>query len=333
MVAMIAPQPADLSGLADLAQTRAGALRPVLLASQAALFATARRRDPASCATFEALALGLIPLVDRSTLVDVAALLELVPDVPQCVRALLAQRLGGDDDMALARDPGTVLDGRRLAELVDAARSSPELAAALLARPELSVFDRAALYRVADAAQRAAIREDLAAKLPRRSTGRLALPSGLKERLRQAANGCEAARLLAVHGIGPSQEAAESGLADSEAEREMFALALVAVGFAPLECGRYFVTLDPKVSRSPEPVFHLARLVRETPAAVAAWLADPDDRALAAEITARHVPHLHPLGGFVRPGQPLRAVDPTRDREDGGLADRRSTATRDRDRT
>jgi hypothetical protein len=333
MVAMIAPQPADLSGLADLAQTQADALRPVLLVSQAALFATARRRDPASCATFEALALGLIPLVHRRALAEVAALLERVPDVPPRVRALLAQRLDADDVIALARDPETVLDGRRLAELVDAARTSPELAAALLARPELSVFDRAALYRVADATQRQAIREDLAAKLPRRSTGRLALPSGLRDRLRNAADGCEAARLLAFHGIGPSPEAAESGLADSEAEREMFALALVAVGFAPMECGRFFVSLHPTVSRSPEPVFHLARLVRATPPAVAAWLADPDDRALAAEVAARHMPHLHPLGGFVRPGQPLRAVDPTRGRESGDLADRRSTATRDRDRT
>jgi hypothetical protein len=331
-MSMVVPGNADLSGLARLAQARDDALRPVLLASQAAMFAAAPRRDPESCATFETLALGLIPLVGCRTLAEVAAVLEPVPDVPPRVRALLEARLG-DGDLALAEDPAIVLDAGRLADLVRAARHRPDLAAVLLARPEPSAFDRAALYRAADAAQRRAIREDLARTLPRRPGGRLALPSGLRARVRAVSNGCEAARLLALHGIGPTQEAAASGLAKSEAEQEIFALALVAIGLAPEECTRLFVTLDPAVSQSADAVFHLARIVRATPPAVAAWLADPDDRALAAEVDARRVPSVHPSGSFVRPGQLVRAADPARGREGGGLGDRRSTATRDRDRT
>jgi hypothetical protein len=332
MMSMVGPEDANLSGLAGLAQTRGPGLRSALLASQAALFAAAPRRDPVSIATFEALALGLIPLVGRATLAEVAALLEPVADVPRPVRAMLEARLG-DTDLALAQDPTIVLDGHRLAGLVDAARSRADLAAALLARPEPSVFDRAVLYRVADRAQRRAIREDLAEKLPRRSVGRLALPSGLRTAVRAAPSGSDAARLLAAHGIGPTQEAAASGLASSEADQELFALALLAVGLAREECGRFFLSLDPAISQSAEAVFHLARVICATPPAVATWLADPDDRALAAEVAARRVPALDPSGSFVRPFQSVRNPDPMRGRAGAAPADHRSTATRDRNRT
>lgn len=332
MMSMVGPEDANLSGLADLAQTRGPGLRAAVLTSQAALFAAAPRRDPASIATFEALALGLIPLVGRATLAKVATLLEPVAEVPLPVRAMLEARLG-DGDLSLVQDPTIVLDGHRLAGLVDAARSRADLAAALLARSEPSVFDRAVLYRVADRAQRRAIREDLAEKLPRRSVARLALPSGLRTAVRAASSGADAARLLAAHGIGPTQEAAASGLAGSEADQELFALALLAVGLAREECGRFFLSLDPAISQSAEAVFHLARVVCATPPAVATWLADPDDRALAAEVAARRVPALDPSGSFVRPGQAVRNPDPLRGRAGAAPADHRSTATTDRNRT
>ena len=88
------------------------------------------------------------------------------------------------------------------------------------------------------------------------------------------------ARVMAGREIGPSPEAVEGGLADA-AEQELYALALVALGFAPDECIRLVLALPPAVSHSIAAVERLARIVRTTSPATALALVDPDGRVAA----------------------------------------------------
>ena len=287
---------ADLSSLAALAQTRDGDLRPVLLQAQTQLFVNGRR-DPDAVATFEALALGLIPLVGREILVRVAAALAPVTEAPPGVLSAIAARLGahsdGDDTvaggdaatLALARNPEIVLDGHRLEALVDRARTWPALAQAILARPEPSVFDRAALYRFATSPQRAEIRANLGPRLLSGSTPRLALSSAMRETLLATPDGPRTAIMLAKLGLGPTPEAAAAGLVGERVEQELFALALLALGLTAEECITVFLTLDRSIAHSVETILHLAGIVRSTAPAVATYLATAD-----TQLVARHPP-------------------------------------------
>lgn len=289
--------PADLTSLAVLAQSRDSDLRPALLRAQTDLFVEGPR-DPAAVATYEALALGLIPLVGDEVLLATATALLAVPEAPRAVLAALAQRLSGASpdsrggDLALARDRSRVLDGHLLDGLVERARRDKDLAFALLARPELSLFQRAELYRFAPERERAALRDELARRLPHGATPRFAVPAEIRPLLTGAIDGRQVARVLARVGFGPSLEAVEAGLAGRVAEQELFALALLALGLGPDECTRVILTLDPAVSHSVDCVLHLARLVRATPPQVATFLAASDSAFDAS--AARPEAHPHP---------------------------------------
>jgi hypothetical protein len=301
---------ADLSSLAALAQTRGGDLRPVLLQAQTDLFINGRR-DPEAIATYATLALGLVPLVDKATLRAVAQSVAPIPETPPALREAIAARLaevlpaGRDEvaeaapltDLALARDLAIVLDGHRLGELVDRARGEPALAAALLARPEPTVFDRAALYRFATRPQRAAIRDDLARRLPSGSAARLSPPPEMREPLLVAPDGPRVAIMMAGLGIGPAPDAAIIGMVGQEVEQELFALALVALGLTPEECIRLFLTLDRSIAHSVAAIMHLAGVARSTHQAAATFLAGGESQA------ARTAPQHRPAeaGGLYRP--------------------------------
>lgn len=304
---------ADLSSLAALAQTRGGDLRPVLLQAQTDLFINGRR-DPEAVATYATLALGLIPLVDAATLRAIAQSIAPIPETPPALRAAIAARLaeaeplpgglgrepepGGPADLALARDPAIVLDGHRLGELVDRARVAPALAAALLSRPEPTVFDRAALYRFATRPQRAAIRDDLARRLPSGSASRLSPPPEMREPLLVAPDGPHIAIMMAGLGIGPAIEAAITGLVGQEVEQELFAMGLVALGLTPEECIRLFLTLDRSIAHSVASIMHLAGIARSTPQAAATYLAAGESQA-AARTAPQH--RAAEGGGLYRP--------------------------------
>lgn len=296
------PSNADLSSLAALAQTRGGDLRPVLLQAQTDLFINGRR-DPEAIATYETLALGLIPLVDRAKLAAIAEALAPIAETPAAVRNAVARELGrmparfsesladdpvADPDLTVAQDPDIVLDGHRLGGLVDRARAEPALAHALLARTEPTVFDRAALYRFATRPQRAAIRDDLVRRLPSGSTPRLALSAEIREQLLAAPDAARTAITLAGLGIGPTAEAAASGLVGQEVEQELFALALVALGLTPDECIRLFLTLDRSIAHSVAAIMHLAGIVRTTGQAVATYLAASETGVSARTGTPNH---------------------------------------------
>jgi GNAT superfamily N-acetyltransferase len=333
----------DLSSLAALAQTRDGDLRPLLLRSQTELFVTGPR-DSYAIATYEALALGLIPLVGREVVAEIAQALDGIHEAPARVRAALADRLHdragavmaapteseADPDLAAASDPESVLDGHELARLVDAARARKDLARALLARRELTVFDRAALYRFADDDQRAAIRDELGRRLPTESTSRLTLPADIRNHLLATPDGRRTATMLANLGLGPSVEAARSGLAGDPAEQELFAMALLMLGLEADECMPLFLTLDPDLSHSVDAIFRLVRLARATPRQVAAHLAG-EGRPTARD-GSRHRPGAHPAGAFDR-AAPARGTQPLLDRAGGVRGPESDPARRGREAT
>ncbi len=82
----------DLSWLAELARDGRLDLRPVILRVQTDMFAAAPARDPGTIAAFDALACGLLPIVDAGTAAIVARKLAPLADTPLSVLRLLASR-------------------------------------------------------------------------------------------------------------------------------------------------------------------------------------------------------------------------------------------------
>jgi hypothetical protein len=332
----------DHGTLALLAQNPAAELRPLLLRVHVQGFAAAPRRDAPARASFEAIALGLIPLVTDDVLADIAGMLRGLDDVPErvwsAIEARLLRRPGEPerraslatppvahcgDDVALARDLTVSLDGEALTRLIERAIRDPRLARALLARPEPTIFDRAALYRHADENGRALIRQRLAAAL---SSIHVPRPLGESEAARQ---------LLRISGHG-NVHALLSALAarldvdlgafdlDEPAGQELVLFAMLAIGLSAAECVRTFLMLDAPLAKSVPTVFRLAELARTTSRPVAAFLAGyervvPGGRkADAASSTAR-------IDG--RPGTrsaPRRANPAAPDQYRDARADRRS---------
>lgn len=333
----------DHGSLALLAQNQEADLRPLLLRVHVRNFIDAPRHDAATRASFEAIALGLIPLVPDDALADAALLLRDHPDTPRPVlRALLAQldrasartsepRAGveadSDDirrDLELAGDPAIALDCEALERLVGRGIGHRGLGRALLARPEPGVFDRAALYRHGTASQRAAIREDLARAL---TSLHLPRPTGsgaaARDMLRIAASADPGALRAAVAGhLGVSPEPLD--IADA-AGRELLLFALRAMGLDETECVRALLLLDTPQSRSVPVMFHLADLARATSWPVAAFLAGYE-RIVAGRHAAEPSPSIRSRGQpRANPSQPSRQADRTGpDRAPSVRLDRRS---------
>jgi hypothetical protein len=115
----------DLSSLLSLARERDLDVRPVILRVQTDLFAGARNRDRAVIAAFEALASGLLAVVDDDTAAIVAKKLAPLADTPEKLLVLLAMRGGEACRAVIEHAPA-------LSELV--------LAAAAADEADLSVF-------------------------------------------------------------------------------------------------------------------------------------------------------------------------------------------------
>jgi hypothetical protein len=122
----------DLSGLVSLAQERALDLRPVILRVQTDLFVTAPVRDGVTIEAFEALACGLLPLVDRTTAAGIARKLAPLRDTPENVLRVLARH--SPDAccavVALAPSLSAVIIG-------DAVASASQVAGAFASRADL----------------------------------------------------------------------------------------------------------------------------------------------------------------------------------------------------
>src|SRR5215210_7711500 len=93
----------DLTSLLSLGRERDLDMRPVILRVQTDLFVTARQRDRATVAAFEALALGLLAAADDDTAAIVARKLAGLADTPESVLLLLAMR-GGEARRAVIEE-------------------------------------------------------------------------------------------------------------------------------------------------------------------------------------------------------------------------------------
>jgi hypothetical protein len=142
----------DLSGLLALSRANELDLRPVILRVQTDLFVTAASRDRPTIAAFEALAGGLLPIVDDDTAARVARKLAPVADTPEGILRLLVER-GGEARRA-------VIEGARALDeaLIEAAsRDGADLAEMRAARADLTPSEIAELVAREDASADAAL--------------------------------------------------------------------------------------------------------------------------------------------------------------------------------
>ncbi|WP_375458432.1 hypothetical protein [uncultured Enterovirga sp.] len=315
----------DLSHLARLAQSPKADLRPLLLRIQTQTFVSAQNRCPAAARDYEEIALGLIPLVTDDVLSETAALLGNVDDAPEAVLGALRSRLAPDMpppapatadrhssaaratladlspsevddfvslardevDLALAANRAVRLGGHALASLVDRARFRESLALRLLARSDLSVADRAALYGFAPTDVRAAIRGEVEGHLARTAPSRPRPGTGAGERILALAAGQRPTRLVSFLAaelrLGPGWRLD----ANHEASRETLVLALRALDLAPDDCVRVLLGLDWREAKSVDVIFELAAVARSTSLDAAAYLVGSDVPQRQAPVETR----------------------------------------------
>jgi hypothetical protein len=352
----------DLAGLAMLARNGDRELRPVLLTLHTREFVSAAQRDRRIVATYEALALGLIPLVPDDVVADVSAMLRHVPETPARVVELLTARRNARSlpdplqlaasaaltttgvaelvtlaepriDLALASNLAVMLDARARSTLVGRALRDRALARALLARSELSAGERAALFPFAeDAATRDSIREEL-----ERATGVAApnLPSlseWRRTRLLRAATKADLPGLLAELGKALGRSPTPAWQLDEPVEAELFALALVAAGLAVEDCVRVLLTADRRIAASVPAVFRLRQVCRTTSRAAAWRILGANEAPRKSRPTASASARPKTAEG----ARALSASDPVRTaqaRPASVPAGRRSRSTTGRDRT
>jgi hypothetical protein len=257
--------------------------------------------------------------VAAAALADEPALAPVLAARADLDAATLVELLGrGEDvvDLAIARNRSMVL-GRTLHHLVERGRERPHLAAALLAREDLSVWDEAALYVHADARRRAGIRGRLETHAPLIAAfRRAALPradSAMRDDLlaRAADGDGPGFRALLAEALRVNLVSAAPWRFDHEAHREVVALALVAAGLPSEDAIRVFLTLDREIARSVRAVFHLAEIARTTPRAVALYLTEATLGTTSGRESARHAPLLDASGAPDR-GQLLSRPFPAR---------------------
>lgn len=330
----------DLRGLAALAQSKGPDLRATLLRLQTRGFVDAPSRNRHLAAAYEALALGLIPLVSDTVLDEIRDALAGVPDAP--LRVLEALRSSGrieaasaDADLERARDLGVTLDGHALREMVARARTDRPLAAALLARSEPSALDRAALYLFADDESRDAIRRGLETRAAVNAGAQPALDAKSRTLMLAIARSGSLGGLAVAMGLALRIPPMRRLSFAEPAQAELLALCLVAVGLEIGDCVRILLTVDAELARSVHRVFHLSAICRRTSRGAATALV----RAALMEGDAAHACG-QVAGAAGRQGRARRTArealltgSGAPDRRTSGPADHRATATTGRDRT
>ena len=337
----------DLAGLAMLARAGDRELRPVLLTLHTREFVSSPTRDRRAVQTYEALALGLIPLVPDDVVADVAAMLKQVPEAPPRVLQLLAERRQARSADATAEDeppaavaPPTVpsaeadepLDAHQRHALVGQALQDRELAQALLARPDLSAADRGALFRfAADPAERDRIREELVSATAVDAPNLPPLTEKRRERLLAAAADGDVAGLCGELGAALGLASPPGSGLDDLVEAELFALALVAVGLRLEECVRILLTVDPRIAGSVPRVFRLRQICRTTSRAAAMRILGAEPKPRRTRSTKS--PKREAAADGARAASATEPARRSPARPASGPADHRSKSTRGLDRT
>ena len=364
-----APYP-DPATLAVLAAAGDRELRPVLLLTQARAFrAAGSPHDRRTSASFEALALGLIPLVTDDVVADVSAILNGVEHVPPAVRSLLQERRAAGQmvhpvriagspgldradlhwlldladpavDLALACNPVLTLDGHALTPLVERGRSDPALGRAMLGRTEPSALDRSALYVWADEAKRSGIRHELERALAVAARALPPVPPESAERLLALARSRRYVPLRSMIGRLLAISPAPRWRLKEPAEAELFALSLVAAGFSADAATGVLLTVDRSLASSVGEIFRLAQICRGTASAVAGHLVGAGTAGTKVQVGRRSPDTIAgsagrrvPLAGRTRDAAPRDLPRPIAAGSGTGPHDHRSRSTRGRDRS
>ncbi|MBX9929988.1 MAG: DUF2336 domain-containing protein [Methylobacterium sp.] len=204
----------DLSGLIELSRVEHLDLKPVILRVQTDLFVSSKVRDLRTVEAFEALAGGLIPIVDEPTAEAVARKLASFPETPPSILARLAARGGASRDIVIAAAPVLTAEIIELA-LADGCDIGPAIAARSdLTRHVLADLSSRGLPEI-DRALAANPRAHLAGDVLRNLIARARLDPDL------------AARLLGRDDVAPA-DLAPLFLFASEAQREAITAAVSA---------------------------------------------------------------------------------------------------------
>ena len=354
-------QQPDLAGLAMLARNGDRELRPVLLTLHTRAFASASQRDRRTVATYEALALGLIPLVPDDVIADIWAVLRQVPEAPARVVELLAARrqarsqpdprhraasatlsafevaelitlAQAEVDLALARNLAIPLAAPARSILVGRGINDGELARALLARSELSAYERGALFAFAEeAVERDRIRDELDRATAVAAPGLPALSAWRRSRLLRAATKADLPGLMAELGKVLGLSPAPAWQLDEPAGAELFALSLVAAGLAVEDCVRVLLTADRRISASVPAIFRLRQVCRTT-SRMSAWRILGACEAPRKSRAAASIPSGRKKADGARALSATDPVRPAQARQASAPAGRRSRSTTGRDR-
>ena len=226
-------------------------------------------------------------------------------------------------DLALAENWQLSLQGTTVALLVGRARTRPDLAQALLARPDLAPGDLGPLFLYSDEELREAIGRAVGSRaalrpappLPREAGAILTGFSGRKD---------VAGFVGALSDMLGLQRNFLAGTPDPSRRYDLLTLALRAVGLHEEEAVYVFLTLNETVARSVDRVYDLVKLFRTIPRGAARdLLCAVLDMPLAERLNggSAHQPYAAP--DAVRPRMPaterapLRPALPGRVRQSG----------------
>ncbi|KAB1081384.1 DUF2336 domain-containing protein [Methylobacterium soli] len=200
----------------------------------------------------------------RSDGTEIGAALAARSDLSRSTLADLTARNDAEIDRALAGNEQAPLRGESLAQLVARARKAPDLAQALLARPDLEPDEVVPLYLHATPERREALAAAVAATAALRPCPPAPREAGA------ILTGLSAAQdvpgfIAALADLLDLDQGFLGAAPDPSARYDLLTLALRAAGLHEEEAVYVFLTLNESVARSAERVFELVRLFRTVP--------------------------------------------------------------------
>ncbi|GJD41491.1 MULTISPECIES: DUF2336 domain-containing protein [Methylobacterium] len=199
---------------------------------------------------------------------DIAAAIARRADLSRSLIEEMASRDVAAIDLALAENWQLALQGTTIALLVGRARTKPDLAQALLARPDLAPGDLAPLFLFADEELREAIGRAVGSRAALRPSPPMpreagAVLTGFSGRNDVAGFVAALAEMLGL------QRNFLGATPDPSQRYELLTLALRAAGLHEEEAVYVFLTLNETVARSVDRVYDLVKLFRTIPSGAA----------------------------------------------------------------
>ncbi|MDR4307485.1 DUF2336 domain-containing protein [Chelatococcus sambhunathii] len=231
------------------------------------------------------------------------------------------------DDLVLetlaANDAARLADGP-LRTLVERALDAPALAATLLRRVDIDPAALAPLYRFAEPARRAAIRQALSTRAGRLAAGpRRPRSKDVRSLLSAAADANDPSAIAEALAEALDLKPDDAASLATDPSGEPFVMMLRAAGATDEQIVRAMLIGQPDIARSVERFFELVEIAETTPRGAAAELIYALVAPSLRPAAPRREPVFEPLGAPERPGA-ARPVSPRRPAERQDVARRRS---------